>query len=83
MAEFVLWSCESKFQGALVALAICGGWLWAGSMRLRELRRLQKLQQQRLWNSSQDAAGRIGQPDKPLQAQASKLWLLKLTSLPA
>lgn len=73
-AELVLWCCESKFQGALVALAICGGWLWAGSMRLRELRRLQKLRQHRLWHTSQDGAGRLSQPDRSVQPQASS-WL--------
>ncbi|KAK9864087.1 hypothetical protein WJX84_002864 [Apatococcus fuscideae] len=68
-----------QFQGALVALAVCGGWLWAGSMRLRELRRLQKLQQRQLWSKSQDASSRLAQQDKSLQSQAADIPIPKVT----
>ncbi len=80
-SEPVLCPCGSKFQGALVGLAVSGGWLWAGIMRLRELHRLQRQRQQQLWCKSQEIHSSLSKPDGSVPAGqvcslqlSSSLW---------
>lgn len=53
-------SLALQLQGAAIGLLLLGGWLWAGIMRNRELRRQRRSRHYRLSNVHSGTAQRLG-----------------------